>query len=632
MGFLQGSAQDNLEQLVEEGLDPEEYAAQWNSKVLIEINDLDSIGLLSTGFFSLEQVSEILSYRRSFGPLYSIYQMQQLGGFSTDYLQLLSGVIQFEEIMPGRTTRLVLRGELDLQEARGFADSEFMGSRWKRQIRFRSSVKQHSSLAFLTESDKGEGGNRWFDFTSAHYFRERNNWKAVLGDFNYMAGEGLLFFSGFGTGKNPLHLSMLKRGVHGIKPYAGSMETGFLRGAGIEISLNPSWKMGMFISRKLESATLHSSDSNTYFIGIKRSGLHRSINEQLSRKNIDRKIAGGSFLRSGDRGKLGLTWAIQHTDLPILKPDSMTEMFRSNGKWKRSFSVHGDYRVENLFLFSEAAVSNGTSYALVAGAMLNLHSSSYVTLLYRNYSPGFESILGRGFGEYSTTRNEKGLYLGICHFPHSDLKLSGYFDIYRDHWLRSFQVLPGGGFESGLYAEWEIPGDGNLSVRWKSEIKEVSDRKGRIGNWADRKIQRLQGKWQYPLDEHMEMRAYVSGSTYAEKNAYSKGLVSAVELISRFRTVSISGRACIFNVGDYNARIFLYERDLEYSFSIPSFQGEGYRYYILVKWALSPSITVWGRYSSTHYLDRDRIGSGWNEIRGSLKSQFKFQLRYSVNR
>ena len=58
------------------------------------------------------------------------------------------------------------------------------------------------------------------------------------------------------------------------------------------------------------------------------------------------------------------------------------------------------------------------------------------------------------------------------------------------------------------------------------------------------------------------------------------------DLSYRFRKIPVSVwfRYCIFKTDDWDSRLYTYENDLLYSFSIPALSGEGNRTYFMVAW------------------------------------------------
>ncbi|HOW31416.1 MAG TPA: hypothetical protein PLP88_07610, partial [Bacteroidales bacterium] len=88
-------------------------------------------------------------------------------------------------------------------------------------------------------------------------------------------------------------------------------------------------------------------------------------------------------------------------------------------------------------------------------------------------------------------------------------------------------------------------------------------------------------------------------------------------------------RYALFDADTYDARIYSFESDLPYSFSVPSFSGRGSRFYAMLEVSLSKRIDLWLRYSVTSYFDRNVISSGTSQINGNHKSEIKSMLKFS---
>jgi hypothetical protein len=96
------------------------------------------------------------------------------------------------------------------------------------------------------------------------------------------------------------------------------------------------------------------------------------------------------------------------------------------------------------------------------------------------------------------------------------------------------------------------------------------------------------------------------------------------------RFSSSEANATGFLFFDYRARIYAYESDVLYSFSVPGFYGQGSRSYILLNASLGKHIECWLRYAITAYSDRMIISPGsLAEIQGPNRSDVRMQLRYS---
>lgn len=82
-----------------------------------------------------------------------------------------------------------------------------------------------------------------------------------------------------------------------------------------------------------------------------------------------------------------------------------------------------------------------------------------------------------------------------------------------------------------------------------------------------------------------------------------------------------------FHTDDYDSRIYIYEKELLYSFYTPSFQGEGIRLAIYFRYDMNKHWTAIAKLGQTTYFDRDEIGSGNDLIRGNKKTDVQMQLR-----
>jgi hypothetical protein len=91
--------------------------------------------------------------------------------------------------------------------------------------------------------------------------------------------------------------------------------------------------------------------------------------------------------------------------------------------------------------------------------------------------------------------------------------------------------------------------------------------------------------------------------------------------------VTLTMRYALFQADGYDARIYTYETDVLYSYSVPAFYDKGSRFYAILKFDVGRRIDLWLRYAVTYYSNRNVIGSGLTEIQGNKRSEVKAQLR-----
>ena len=83
--------------------------------------------------------------------------------------------------------------------------------------------------------------------------------------------------------------------------------------------------------------------------------------------------------------------------------------------------------------------------------------------------------------------------------------------------------------------------------------------------------------------------------------------------------LSVWFRYCIFKTDNWDSRLYTYENDLLYSFSIPALAGEGNRTYLMVDWRAAKFIDLRIKYGITA-LQKDN--DAWVET-----EELKFQAR-----
>ena len=83
----------------------------------------------------------------------------------------------------------------------------------------------------------------------------------------------------------------------------------------------------------------------------------------------------------------------------------------------------------------------------------------------------------------------------------------------------------------------------------------------------------------------------------------------------------MNGRFAFYSTDGYNSRLYAYENDLLYSFSVPALYGKGIRAYFNLQQKFGTQFTLWLKFATTHQFASTIVDS-------STKSEVKFQVRY----
>ena len=111
------------------------------------------------------------------------------------------------------------------------------------------------------------------------------------------------------------------------------------------------------------------------------------------------------------------------------------------------------------------------------------------------------------------------------------------------------------------------------------------------------------------------------------------GFLAYVDLLYKpmMKKYSANMRLQYFETDGYDSRLYAYENDVLYSFSIPVFYDKGYRYYFNVNYDVSKRLSCWFRWAQTIFKDKATVGSGLDEIKGNKRTEVKFQVLYYFN-
>ncbi len=86
-------------------------------------------------------------------------------------------------------------------------------------------------------------------------------------------------------------------------------------------------------------------------------------------------------------------------------------------------------------------------------------------------------------------------------------------------------------------------------------------------------------------------------------------------------------RIAYFNADNWYTRQYIYEKDLLFTYSVPSFYGKGFRFFTYLNWQISRIVSWWIKPSYTLYTNRSSVGSGLNETEGNTRLGMHTQLR-----
>ena len=292
--------------------------------------------------------------------------------------------------------------------------------------------------------------------------------------------------------------------------------------------------------------------------------------------------------------------------------------FRYNHGW---FDTFGEVATtQNYKRFEEAL--NGEAINPINGEAVNsphwglgalIGSRFYPTqgvslvALYRYYSPYFDNALGYAFSETSRINDENGGYLGFEITRWRNWRLSGYGDVF---YFSGYKYGLGDAVKTlGYDAMAEIQyswskhpsfqgGDGGrLSLRLRARQKGDATYSTRAQfDWA-------QGSWS--LRTTAEANIIPSKlSTLNSQLTYGYTIFQDISYslpLREGRGLGLRLRLQGFDAREWANRIYTYEHDVLYAYSIPAVYGLGGRAYLCLRWQIIPQLALYFRASETVY-------------------------------
>ncbi|GAB1453505.1 helix-hairpin-helix domain-containing protein [Draconibacterium sp.] len=597
------------------------------------------------------QINKLLEYLSNFGPAYSIFELKTIDGFTPNLLQKIEPFIwfgpreekqKFGDAFQYGKNQVLLRTLGNVQVARGYKPNDdgvkpYEGNQYKYYTRYKYEAKDQFSAGFTAEKDQGEsffaGSNKQgFDFYSAHASVRINSTfeQVTVGDFLVRSGQGLVLWQGYTTGKSENILAISKTN-QGIRPSTAVDENLFFRGVATTLNFGKA-KLKIFYSQKNDDGNIVGNDSTGNFVtSLQTSGYHRTNSEIEDKNSVRNKNFGGIVSWNFSNLKIGATLIKQQLNMPLIPASQLYNQFRFSGTENLAGGVDYTFNRGKYQLFGEAAMSKSKGKAFVQGAIVNLNDQLSFSLLYRHFDKNYQSLWANTFAEGSNISNESGLYFGTKILPVKYVTLSAYSDLYKSPWINYSTAAPSTGWDALLQANVVLSRKTDFYIRYKNEEKEVKFIQDERYVNLPEQVQKLRLHFNYRYSETIVLKTRIEHALY---NGLEKEtglmLFQDIQFSPIKNPLNISARIAWFDTDSYNSRIYAYENDLLYTFSIPAFYGNGFRTYLNLGYKISKNIDCWFKIANTSWNDRDVISSGYNEISGNNKTELKLQLRLKI--
>ena len=543
----------------------------------IDLNNTSDEELSQLYFLSPQQIDDILMYADRH-PFESLYELRMIPSL-TDYE--IRDLLPFVKITRSRnheTTTIFpkevfthadheLLARVDARNIEGYS-----GDPIYTQLRYRFDYRRR--VLFGAQLRRPAGGLAQ-DLEYGAYLQlsdiAPHLHTLVAGNFQASFGQGLVLAPVFHSGKS-MYVTSVGQQTNGLRYYS-SVDGEGLHGTGATLR----WNRGK--TTRLDVSALYSmkraNDSTWHhLVGANLTLRHKRLELQLTAiENIwsdsihpyRNAKYNQHYFRGRNQAVLGAS-------------------FRYNHGW---FDVFGEFA---------AAQNQNWGFGTMVGSRFYPTNGVSLVALYRYYSPWFDNALGYAFSETSRINDENGGYIGIELSRWKNWHISGYGDVF---FFSGYKYGLGDATKTiGYDALIDIRYNGITSSRnndWYISLRARAKQKG-ISTYAARlTFDWQQGGWSLRTTADANyVQSY--GVSIAQDIAYD-----FTPYTLHHTPLSIRLRLQGFDAREWNNRIYCYEHDVLYAFSIPAVYGLGGRAYVCLRWQIIPQLALYFRLSETVY-------------------------------
>lgn len=631
------------------------------------------------------QVNNLIKHREKNGYLISIYELQSIDGFDLATIRKIlpfvyvsdnfnSAFFNAKVMFKDGRHEFVTRVQRIMEPQLGYNVSDsifrskpnnyYLGDQNRVFARYTFQYNNNVSFAIAGEKDAGEqfkiGGSpidsieyndgsgkkyakynqtKGFDFYTGHIAIRNIKFikTLVVGDYQATFGQGITLWQGFGFGKSAAVMNMKRSGV-GIKPYRSFDENRFFRGAAGTVRYKKFEFTGLASYKKIDAnATLVDTLDNgeVDVIGVSSlqlGGIHNTNSLMQDKGTVNQTILGGNVSFNSRGLHIGATAYNMNLSSELIKSPSLYNQFDFQGKSNFVAGADYNYVYKNANLFGEFAVSENGGKSFCQGIIAALDPKLAFIGHYRNFDRNFQNLYANAVSENTLPQNEQGLYFGFEAKLFKAITLSAFLDQYKFAWLKSTASAPSTGRDVLGQINYTPTKkiDMYFRFRHRSKFENITD-----GNNYDYISPYAQYNYRYNLSAQItpevKFKSRIEYTVVDKINLPDEaGVAFMQDLIYKKLKfpVTLTLRYAVFDTKGYDSRVYAYENDVLYGYSVPALYGKGQRAYIIVNWDITRNFEIWARVASTIYDNQNVQSEGsLNQINSNHKTELKLQAR-----
>ena len=416
----------------------------------------------------------------------------------------------------------------------------------------------------------------------------------VAGNFQASFGQGLVLAPVFHSGKS-MYVTSVGQQREGLRYYS-SVDGEGLHGAGA--TLRWEWNKTTRLDVSALYSMRHANDSTWHhLLGANLTLRHKKLQVELTAienlwSDSIHPYTNAKYNRHYFRGR---------------NQAVIGASFRYNHGWFDMFgevATAQNYQITN---DQSPITKSHWGFGTIIGSRFYPTNGISLLALYRYYSPYFDNALGYAFSETSRLGDENGGYLGFDITRLRNWRFIGYGDIFYFSGYKyglgdatrtlGYDAMAEIQYSWSKHPSFQGGDGGRLSLRLRARQKGDATYSTRAQfDWA-------QGSWSLRTTAEANIipsklstlnSQLTYGFTIFQDISYSLPLREGRGLGFRFRLQGFDAR-------EWANRIYTYEHDVLYAYSIPAVYGLGGRAYLCLRWQIIPQLALYFRASETVY-------------------------------
>lgn len=566
----------------------------------IDLNHTSDEELSQLYFLSPRQIDELLTYadKHPFESLYELrmiqsltdYEIRDLLPFVTITHSPITNNLYPKEVFAHANHELIARVDARKIEEFEGPDPMYVQTRYrfdyKRRVIFGGQLRRPAGG---TAKDLQYGLYLQLTDVAPHLH------KVVAGNYQAAFGQGLVLAPVFRSGKSN-YVASVGQTAGGLRYYS-SVDGEGLHGVGATLRWNWGKQTRLDVSA-LYSMSRYQDTTWRHTVGANITVQHKKLEVQLT--------AIGNIYSDSIH--------------PYRNAKYNRHYFRGRHQAVLGASVRYNYGWFDLF--GEIATAQNYRSSIINHQLRKAHwglgtivgSRFYpaegvsLVALYRYYSPWFDNEMGYAFSETSRLGDENGGYLGFDITRIRNWRISGYGDVF---YFSGYKYGLGNdtctlGYDAMCEVQYHSNHQSSISnQQWWLSFRVRSKKKVTSTYSARAQFHWSRGPWTLTTVADANVATATPRASHPAPT-YGVSLAQDIECDLTPYTVhhtplSLKLRLQGFDAREWANRIYLYESDVLYAFSVPATYGLGGRAYLCLKWQIIPQLALYFRFSETLY-------------------------------